>query len=142
MKQLARRIVYWFGLNKDVEDYVKACVICHQMTAISKKAPYSRWIPTTKPFSRIHADFFHFDRKVFLVVVDSFTKWIELEYMRFGLPDVVVTDGGPPFNSDKFVTFLENQGILVMKSPPYHPESNGQAERTVRGSDKKIKKKE
>ncbi|XP_062699441.1 uncharacterized protein K02A2.6-like [Aedes albopictus] len=150
IKQLARRTVYWFGLNKDVEDYVKACVICHQMTAISKKAPYSRWIPTTKPFSRIHADFFHFDRKVFLVVVDSFTKWIELEYMRygtdcnkvlkvllgifarFGLPDVVVTDGGPPFNSDKFVTFLENQGILVMKSPPYHPESNGQAERTVR----------
>lgn len=30
------------------------------------------------------------------------------------------------------MTFLENQGILVMKSPPYHPESNEQTERTVR----------
>lgn len=72
----------------------------------------------------------------------SFTKWIELEYKRYGtdckkvfkvflgicarygLPDFVVMDGGPSFNSDKFMTILKNQGILVMKSPPYHPESN------------------
>lgn len=35
-------------------------------------------------FSRIHADFFYFDKKVFLVIVDSYTKWIEVELMRFG----------------------------------------------------------
>lgn len=28
--------------------------------------------------------------------------------------------------------FFQNQGIVVMKSPRYHPETNGQAERMVR----------
>lgn len=49
-----------------------------------------------------------------------------------GLPDVIVSDGGPPYNSYAFVNFLEKQGIKVFKSPPYNPPSNGQAERLVR----------
>ena len=53
-------------------------------------------------------------------------------FARFGLPDVMVTDGGPPFNSKEFSSFLEKHGVKVMKSPPYNPSSNGQAERLVR----------
>lgn len=34
MKQLARRTVYWFGMNKDVEEYVKCCRACNQMTPV------------------------------------------------------------------------------------------------------------
>ncbi|XP_055585566.1 uncharacterized protein K02A2.6-like isoform X1 [Uranotaenia lowii] len=150
IKQMARRTVFWNGINDDIEDFVKACQICHQTTAIRKTVPYSSWQQTNKPFSRLHADFFHFQKKTFLVVVDSHSKWLELEYMRFGtdcrkvlkvflsifarfgLPDTIVTDGGPPFNSEYFKVFLEKQGIRVMKSPAYHPESNGQAERMVR----------
>lgn len=45
---------------------------------------------------------------------------------------MLVTDGGPPFNSEHFVTFFKKQGVVVMKSPAYHPQSNGQAERMVR----------
>lgn len=150
IKQLARRTVYWFGMNRDIEDFVKTCRICQQTTALCKKPPHSSWIPTNKPFSRIHADFFYFEKKVYLLVVDSYSKWIEVELMRFGtdhrkvikiflsifarygLPDVLVTDGGPPFNSEYFINFFEKQGVIVMKSPPYHPSSNGQAERLVR----------
>lgn len=53
-------------------------------------------------------------------------------FARFGLPDVIVSDNGPPFSSYNFVNFLERQGVRVMKSPPYNPSSNGQAERFVR----------
>ncbi|XP_058464246.1 uncharacterized protein K02A2.6-like isoform X1 [Malaya genurostris] len=150
IKQLARRSVYWFGLNRDIEDFVRACKICNQMAIVHKKAPIEGWIPTSRPFSRIHADFFYFQQKVFLLIIDSYSKWLELDHMkygtdgkkviakfmavfaRFGLPDVVVTDGGPPFNSHSFIKFLENQGVKVLKSPPYNPQSNGQAERMVR----------
>lgn len=98
----------------------------------------------------MHADFFYFGENIFLLVVDSYSKWIEFEYTRygtdtkmvikkflnifarFGLPDVLVTNGRPPFNGLAFVDFMKRQGIIVLKSPPYHPASNGQAERTVR----------
>lgn len=149
MKQLARRSVYWFGLNKDIESHVKACRTCNEIYIAQKPKTSNEWIPTTRPFSRLHADFFYFQQKVFLIIVDSNSKWLELELMphgiskkvirkftalfaRFGFPDVVVTDGGPPFNSTPFIKFLENQGIKVLKSPPYNPQSNGQAERMVR----------
>lgn len=61
-------------------------------------------------------------------------------FSTFGLPDIVVTDNGPPFNSQYFIGFLERQGIQVLKSPPYHPQSNGQAERLVRVTKDVLKK--
>lgn len=158
IKQMARRTVYWHGMSVDIEDFVKTCRVCCQMNVVPKQVPHSNWIPTTKPFTRIHADFFYFDKKVFLVIVDSFSKWLEVEYMkfstdarsvkskfisvfaRFGLPDVVVTDGGPPFSSKELIDFFQMNCIKVMKSPPYNPSSNGQAERMVRVVKEGLKK--
>lgn len=157
-KQLARRSVYWFGINSDIESFVKHCRVCSQMAVVAKNSTQTSWIPTNRPFSRIHADFFYFQQKLFLVVVDSHSKWLEVDYMRygtdatkvkskfmaifarFGLPDVIVTDGGPPFNSKYLIDFWSQQGIQVLKSPPYHPSSNGQAERMVRTVKEVLKK--
>ncbi|XP_055620700.1 uncharacterized protein K02A2.6-like isoform X2 [Toxorhynchites rutilus septentrionalis] len=150
MKQLARQTVFWSGMNMDIENFVKKCEACIKMGTVPVKPEHSKWIPTSRPFSRLHADFFHFEGKTFLLIVDSYSKWVEIEVMlhgteakrvinslmtlfaRFGLPDVMVTDGGPPFNSREFASFLEKHGVKVMKSPPYNPSSNGQAERLVR----------
>ncbi|XP_058445611.1 uncharacterized protein K02A2.6-like [Malaya genurostris] len=157
-KQLARRIVYWFGINNDIEKFVGKCFSCNSMAVAKKPKTESNWIPTTKPFSRIHVDFFHFSHHTFLLLVDSYSKWLEINWMkrgtdcsnvlkclvgyfaRFGLPDVLVSDGGPPFNSHAFISFLERQGIKVLKSPPYNPSSNGQAERLVRTTKEVLKK--
>lgn len=158
MKQLARSMVYWFGINSDIEQFVTSCETCNSMAIPHKSDSSSKWIPTTRPFSRVHVDFFHFEHRTYLLIVDSFSKWIEIELMgqgtdckrvlkkmvaffaRFGLPDVLVSDNGPPFNSNDFKCFLEKQGIKVMKSPPYNPSSNGQAERLVRTVKEVLKK--
>lgn len=158
MKQLARRTVYWFGINQAVEKFVACCEVCNGMAVVPKQKIESKWTPTTKPFSRIHIDFFHFSGHIFLLIIDSFSKWLEVEWMkrgtdcskvltklveffaRFGLPDCLVSDGGPPFNSLSFVEFLGRQGITVLKSPPYNPASNGQAERLVRTTKEVLKK--
>ncbi|XP_065078720.1 uncharacterized protein K02A2.6-like [Ochlerotatus camptorhynchus] len=150
MKQLARQTVFWPGISNDIENFVKTCEACIKMGTVPAKPNHNKWIPTSRPFSRLHADFFHFEGKTFLLIVDSHSKWVEVEVMlhgtdakrviislvtlfaRFGLPDVMVTDGGPPFNSKEFSLFLEKHGVKVMKSPPYNPSSNGQAERLVR----------
>ena len=85
---------------------------------------------------------------MFLVLIDAHTKWLEVfqvssatssetirhlrtTFARFGLPHTVVTDNGSCFTSEEFETFLTKNGVRHVKTAPYHPSSNGQAERAV-----------
>ncbi len=85
---------------------------------------------------------------MFLIVVDAHSKWLEVRIMsstvssvivstlrnlfaQFGLPAIVVTDNAPNFSSSEFNLFFKQNGIQHLYSPPYHPSSNGLAERAV-----------
>ena len=59
----------------------------------------------------------------------------------YGIPQVIVSDDGPQFTSKEFQRFCENNGITHKCSPPYHPASNGQAERVVQELKKSLKTK-
>lgn len=107
------------------------------------------WPKTENVFQRVHIDFFYRNGIAYLLIVDSKSKWIDIHCMSkglnvtqtieklkitfsvMGLPEVIVSDNGPPFNSSQFVKFCQINGINVLKSPPYHPQSNGTAERHV-----------
>ena len=52
-------------------------------------------------------------------------------FANHGLPHKVVTDNGPSFTSAEFRDFMTNNGIVHIKSAPYHPATNGLAERAV-----------
>ena len=81
--------------------------------------------------------------KMFLIVVDVYSKWkwMEVEVVNaatsavtvehHGLPEVLVTSNGSVFCSAEFNQFTSNNGILHIKTAPYHPSSNGLAERVV-----------
>ncbi len=83
-----------------------------------------------------------------LVLIDSHSKWIEAihtsnatsttvienwreKFAQFGLLETIVTDNGTCFTSLEFTTFLKNNGIRHITTAPYHPASNGLAERAV-----------
>ena len=83
-----------------------------------------------------------------LLIVDSHTKWIDAHLMTsinaqstigklretfatFGLPKVIITDNGPSFTSEEFKQFTEENGVVHRFTAPYHPSSNGLAERAV-----------
>ena len=62
------------------------------------------------------------------------TKTIEILHTVFatrGLPQKIVTDNGPSFVSQEFEAFLTVNGIKHITSAPYHPSTNGLAERAV-----------
>ena len=61
-------------------------------------------------------------------------------FARFGLPETVVTDNGTGFVSQEFEEFLRKNGISHVTSAPYHPASNGLAERAVQIVKKGVKK--
>ena len=48
-----------------------------------------------------------------------------------GLPETLVSDNGSVFISKKFKQFLAQNGIYHITSAPYHPSTNGLAERAV-----------
>ncbi|XP_040064706.1 uncharacterized protein K02A2.6-like [Ixodes scapularis] len=50
---------------------------------------------------------------------------------RFGVPDELVCDNGPPFNAAKFKEFLTSWDIAYNPSSPYYARSNGLAERSI-----------
>ena len=85
---------------------------------------------------------------MFLVAVDAHSKRPEVSVMstttvpktiealrqmfaKYGLPDQVVSDNGPQFTSTEFETFTKRNGIKHTRSAPYHPSTNGLAERFV-----------
>ena len=94
---------------------------------------------------------------MYLILIDAHSKWIEAfntptatsaavinelrtTFARFGIPETVVTDNGTCFVSSEFEQFLDKNGIRHITSAPYHPASNGLAERAVQIIKKGLKK--
>ncbi len=150
MKMMARSYVWWINIDKDIEEFVSRCSVCQQTQKGTKiVTTTAAWPASTYPFERIHLDFFFFQNEIFLILVDSFSKFVDVVNMNkktdapnlinklvdtfliFGFPKIIVTDNGPPFNSLKFSQFAKQYDIELLKSPPYNPQSNGLAERNV-----------
>lgn len=147
-KMLVRSSIWWPGVEKDIERYVNACEICQMSGLARKQCELQSWKKAIKPMERIHLDHFMFESKGYLIIVDAFSKWIDVYPQRrmtsecvlnalkcfmsvFGIPEKIVTDNGTPFVSDLFEKFCEVNGINHVRTPPYHPQSNGLAERSV-----------
>lgn len=59
---------------------------------------------------------------------------------RFGLPVMLVSDNGTTFTSDVFQRFIKENGIIHVRSAPYHPATNGLAERFVQTLKQSLRK--
>nr|XP_044248554.1 uncharacterized protein LOC123002452 [Drosophila takahashii] len=137
------------NIDAEVESMVKQCKVCQQGRNEKPSTATHRWESAKYPWSRIHIDFAGpFQGKIYCLVVDSYLKWLEvavvsstsaaaaIKFLRqlfatHGLPDELVSDNGTAFTSEEFKLFTENNLIRHIKSAPFHPATNGQAERMV-----------
>ena len=95
--------------------------------------------------------------KTFLLVIDAYTKWLDVHvttststavtvellrksFSTFGLPEVLVSDNAAGFTSEDFELFLKSNGVKHVRTPPYHPSSNGLVERAVQTLKRGLKK--
>lgn len=135
-------------MNTDIENMIKSCEVCNCTSRVPKEKVDSKWPEAKQTFERVHIDLFHFRNENYLIFVDAYSKFIDVKLLRkadansvinkleelfsyFGLPAVIISDNGPPFNSYQFLKFASEKNIKVLKSPVYHAQSNGLAERGV-----------
>ncbi|XP_055622859.1 uncharacterized protein K02A2.6-like [Toxorhynchites rutilus septentrionalis] len=127
-------------------------------TKTSSKVILESWPSPQKPWQRVHADYAGpVDDFYYLIVVDAFSKWPEVIptkrittdatltmfreiFATHGMSQTLVTDNGRQFISEYFERYCEQNGILHLKTPPYHPQSNGLVERFVDTFKRTLKK--
>ena len=149
MKSVARSYFWWPGVDKAIEELAKSCQSCQAVKQAPAAAPLHPWIWPTRPWQRVHLDFTGpFQGSMFLVAIDAHSKWPEvyamssttaertIEVLRYlfaayGIPEKIVTNNGPQFVAQEFATFMKGNGVKYIRTIPYHPASNGLAERFV-----------
>ena len=149
MKAMARSYFWWHRLDKSIEDLAKSCTACQAIQASHAVAPLHPWVWLDTPWKRLHVDFAGpFMGKMFLIIIDAHSKWPEgitmlattakytidalwSVFAHFGLPEQLVSDNGPQFTSEEFAQFMRDCGTKHILCSPYHPSSNGLAERFV-----------
>ena len=60
------------------------------------------------------------------------TTVLKAWFSRHGIPVTVISDNGPPFNSEDFKTFSKEWDFQHVTSSPYHAQSNGRVENAVK----------
>ena len=149
MKQLARTAVYWPRMDQDITDTSHKCTLCNEHQNKPDRLPNHPWMMPEKPWSRVHIDHsINFMGTNWLVLVDAYIKYpcihattststkattqlLEKDFAHFGYPHIIVSDNGASFTSDEFQEWCKTRGIVHLTGAPYHPATNGAAERLV-----------
>ncbi|XP_033760776.1 uncharacterized protein K02A2.6-like [Pecten maximus] len=147
-KSRAREVMYWPGMNSDIEDIVSNCSLCAEHQKQHGAEPL---IPTPTPdlpYSHVDCDIFEFDPKKYILLIDYYSKYIDavrlksetttsvIEVMKsvfacHGLPQKLRSDNGPQFTSAEYKKFCQTNAILHETSSPHFQSSNGEAERAI-----------
>ena len=147
-KNRARQVLFWPQMGRDIENVVRNCETCIKYRNKQQSEPLQPLPVTSRVWSRISTDLFELKNKHYLVCVDSYSSYPEVEeiskqtsthvirtlkkiFSRHGIPDTVYSDNGPCYSSDEFRKFSEEYEFKHVTSSPKYAQSNGHAERMV-----------
>uniref|UniRef100_A0A5S6Q175 RNA-directed DNA polymerase n=1 Tax=Trichuris muris TaxID=70415 RepID=A0A5S6Q175_TRIMR len=143
----ARESVWWPGLSSELHDFVTNCRVCTSHRQVRHEPMLASTLPLY-PWQVVATDIFNVKGKEYLVVVDYYSRYIELAllkdktsetcinilksiFARFGIPEIVRCDNGPCYSAYEFRQFAKQYEFQILTSSPLYPQSNGEAERAV-----------
>jgi transposase InsO family protein len=147
-KQRARDTLFWPGMAKDIDSKVATCQVCATTRASNPKEPLLPHEIPTRPWQKVATDIFTWEKRQFLVTVDYYSRYFEVDelttttttavvrklsahFARHGIPEILISDNGPQFTSEQFAEFAAEWDFKHVTSSPNYPQSNGLAEKTV-----------
>ena len=116
---------YWPRMNAELKDFILKCDVCNSFKPQQPQEPLMPHEIPTRPWQKVGTDLMHFDGRQYLITVDYFSSFFEvdklettdsrtvveklkMQFSRHGIPEIVVSDNGPQYNSCEFKKFAED----------------------------------
>ena len=147
-RERARQSVWWPGLSAQLEKMVRNCEECCKYQS-QRAEPLMPSVLPELPFQKVGTDLFEWKKRVYLLLVDYYSRYIEIAllnsqtaaeviahmksiFVRHGIPELVVSENGPQYSCEAFSEFASEYQFQHVTSSPLYPQSNGEAERAVK----------
>lgn len=156
-----QRIYYWPRMYEEIAEFIRACTVCKQVkhTNENTRVPIGSYrdpisvgrvlsldlvgpLPASsiRKFQWIIVAVDVFSKYVFVRACSSATTNVITDFLekdvfyRFDTPEILITDNGTQFTSDRFKQFIAEHGMTHVLTPVYHPQAN-----PVESSNKSLK---
>ena len=145
MQLRALEAVYWPGINKHILKQYQSCKTCIKDSKSQGKEPLQSQPTPELPLHMVATDLFETKNSKYLLLVDYYSRFPVLHklssttskvlvqemkavFAELGVPNVIVSDGGPQYTSVGFKDFTKHWQIEHQVSLPRNPQSNGRHE--------------
>lgn len=136
-------------MNEQIKTFISRCDICRSADYRQQKETLHPHDVSYRPWSKVGTDLFSWHNKDYMVTVDYYSNFWEVDYLpdtksstvihklkahfaRQGIPDVLISDNGPQYSSQEFQAFSGKWEFVHRTSSPGYPQSNGKAESAVK----------
>ncbi|GJZ56020.1 putative reverse transcriptase domain-containing protein [Tanacetum coccineum] len=158
MYQDMKKLYWWPNMKADIATYVSKCLTCAKVKAehqrpsgllVQPEIPQWKWDNITMDFvTKLHKSSQGYE--TIWVIVDRLTKsaifvpmretdpmekltrmYLKEVVTRHGIPISIICDRDPRFASNSWRSLQKALGISLDMSTAYHPQTDGQSERTI-----------
>ncbi|GJY33436.1 putative reverse transcriptase domain-containing protein [Tanacetum coccineum] len=120
MYQDMKKLYWWPNMKTDTTTYVSKCLTCARVKAEHQR-PSGLLVQPEIP-----------EWKWDNITMDFITKLPKLSQVaRHGIPALIICDRDGRFTSNFWRSFQKALGTDISISTAYHPETDGQSERTI-----------
>ena len=154
----ARECLFWPGMSAEVRMKIETCEAWREFDTKQCKEPLMPHEVPDRPWAKIGCDLITCEGKEYLVTADYFSNYWEIDclgttksaskvinklkahFARHGIPETVVSDNGPQFDSEEFADFSQKWDFEHTTSSPHHSRANGLTESAVKAAERLLEK--
>ena len=158
MCRRAKDALFWPGMRNDLKNVAATCEACQTYRPAQQREPLIGKPIPVRPWQVIHQDIFVWQDCHYLVTVDGFSDYFELDRLgrettsanlikktkvllaRYGRPEEFYTDSDPRYLAEEFQKFFRIWQVTHKVSSPHHHQSNGKSESAVKAAKRLVKK--